>query len=136
MPPLYPGQKINSLDGNNFRFFLNRMKVLFIFMLTGLINWISYRKLLNRVCIMRQRTYYTVAGAAECAGVTRKTLYSWIKEGVIATHGDREGTRIYLPARTYDGRTEVNENDLDVFMDGLGYEDVEGEGENEEKDTE
>ncbi|GAH94866.1 unnamed protein product [marine sediment metagenome] len=67
---------------------------------------------------MGHKIYYDVKGAAEIAGVSRRTIYVWIDKGVRAADGER----IWLPARTVDGALQINEVDLDNYLDALGYE--------------
>ncbi|GAH98958.1 unnamed protein product [marine sediment metagenome] len=72
---------------------------------------------------MGSKTYYDVKGSAEYAGVSRRTIYVWINKGVRAV----DGVRIWLPVRIVDGVTQINEIDLDNYLDALGYESDEDE---------
>ena len=79
---------------------------------------------------MGSKTYYDVKGASEYAGVSRRTIYVWINKGVRAVVGER----VWLPVRIVDGVTQINEVDLDNYLDALGYEFDEDES-NEDEST-
>jgi len=61
--------------------------------------------------------YITITGAAAHAGVSRPTVYCWIEDGVIV-----EGKLLYLPASVFSDIYHINIDDLDHFLDDLGYE--------------
>ena len=77
---------------------------------------------------MGSKTYYDVKGAAEYAGVSRRTIYVWQNKGVQA----EDGGRIWLPVRIVDGVTQINEIDLDNYLDALGYESEEDDSDQDD----
>lgn len=72
---------------------------------------------------MGTKIYFDVKGAAEYAGVDRRTIHNWIEKGVGLANGDR----LHLSARFVCGLIEVNKIDLDGYLDELGYEPEEEE---------
>jgi len=77
---------------------------------------------------MGQKIYYDVKGAAEAAGVSRRTIYVWINKGVLAD----DGGRLTLPVRIVDGAVQINEVDLDNYLDALGYESAEDDSDQDD----
>ncbi|GAH94097.1 unnamed protein product [marine sediment metagenome] len=61
--------------------------------------------------------YLSITDAAAHAGVSRPTVYCWIEDGVFV---DRK--LVYLPASVFGNHYFINIDDLDHFLDYLGYE--------------
>ncbi|GAH95957.1 unnamed protein product [marine sediment metagenome] len=66
---------------------------------------------------MGKKVYHDIKGACEYANVDRRTIYNWIKRGILI---DGE-IRLFLPMRTFEGMPLVNEIDLDNFMIEIGH---------------
>ncbi|GAH95363.1 unnamed protein product [marine sediment metagenome] len=61
--------------------------------------------------------YLNVADAADHAGVCRPTVYCWIDDGVFV-----DGVLLYLPVSVFSRVYHINIDELDHFLDLLGYE--------------
>jgi hypothetical protein len=65
---------------------------------------------------------YTISQAADYAGVARTTIYAWLDRG------KRRGKRLfYLPGVYLKGLLWVRQDELDEFLDHIGYEPVDDE---------
>lgn len=65
---------------------------------------------------------YTISQAAEYAGVTRQTIYVWMNKG------KRYRRRLHdLPGVYIRGHLLIRKDELDDFLDRIGYEPPEDE---------
>ncbi|GAI56642.1 unnamed protein product, partial [marine sediment metagenome] len=81
-----------------------------------------------RLSDMGYKIYYDILGAAAYAGVTRHTIYHWIRKGV----KDVDGKKVWLPARIVEGETQINEIDFELYLEALGFEEDESTDESTE----
>jgi len=74
--------------------------------------------------------YKTITEAAAHAGVRRNTIYRWVQKG---THLPGGGWT-YLTANIIAGEYYIEQDELDNFLDALGYEFEEEEPDESDQD--
>ncbi len=56
------------------------------------------------------RTYYRTVEVCQMVGISRNTLFRWLKKGILGktTHRDRRGWRLFTEGQIEKLKTEVN----------------------------
>jgi predicted site-specific integrase-resolvase len=60
--------------------------------------------------VIKNQTYYRTAEVCRIAGISRNTLFKWLKEGVLSDveYRDCRGWRLFTPAQLETLRTNTN----------------------------
>lgn len=71
---------------------------------------------------------YTTKELSDILGVSQSVVWLWINEGIVSSHSNRKGEKVFLKAEEVNGKGKggryyiVDANDINDFMMILYYE--------------